>query len=338
MNVLLTCAGRRNYLLNYFVEALGEDGRVFAADVSQSAPAMMEASQAFVVPPVCDPDYFDRIFEICINNRVKLLISLNDLELPLLARQKDRFIENGIIPIVSSPNVTDICFDKLQTLEFLTSIGIAAPFTASNFNDAHDLIDKGKLHYPLVVKPRWGTASIGLEYVEDAEELAIAYRIAQKRIRASFLASVSAGDFKNCVLVEEKLVGEEYGLDIVNDLSGTWAATLVKRKLSMRAGETDRAISVQDHLLEDLGRKIGTALGHVGNLDCDVFLTDRGPVVLDMNPRFGGGYPFSHAAGANVPAALIAWAKRQKVDPGWLRLEPDVLSAKCDRIVTKKPR
>jgi carbamoyl-phosphate synthase large subunit len=122
-------------------------------------------------------------------------------------------------------------------------------------------------------------------------------------------------------------------LDVVNDLDGEHSCTLVRRKLSMRAGETDRAVTVKDSRLEELGEIIGRNLRHVGVLDCDAIVTADGCYVLDMNPRFGGGYPFSHLAGANLPAALIAWASGEQPDPDWLRVAPDVLASKCDGLV-----
>ena len=82
-----------------------------------------------------------------------------------------------------------------------------------------------------------------------------------------------------------------------------------------------------------VGRAIGRQLGHVGLLDCDVFVGEKGVVVLEMNPRFGGGYPFSHVAGANLPACLVAWALGEPLDPGWLSVQPNVTASKCDRLV-----
>ena len=58
--------------------------------------------------------------------------------------------------------------------------------------------------------------------------------------------------------------------------------------------------------------------------------------MLELNPRFGGGYPFSHVAGANLPAALIAWATGKPVDPSWLRVAPNIMSSKCARLVPHK--
>jgi carbamoyl-phosphate synthase large subunit len=89
VDILLTCAGRRNYLVSYFREALGAHGHVYTADASATAPAMQEADQAFVVPSVDHPDYFDSLFEICRKHQIRLLIPLNDIDLPLLAQQSE---------------------------------------------------------------------------------------------------------------------------------------------------------------------------------------------------------------------------------------------------------
>jgi carbamoyl-phosphate synthase large subunit len=121
-------------------------------------------------------------------------------------------------------------------------------------------------------------------------------------------------------------------MDVVNDLWGAYAATLGRRKLAMRSGNTDRAVTVADPALDRLGRTLGSRLGHVGCLDCDVLAPESGYLVLDLNPRMGGGYPFSHLAGANVPAALVAWAGGENADPSWFRSAPDVTVSKFDGV------
>ncbi|HEX3047780.1 MAG TPA: ATP-grasp domain-containing protein [Bacillota bacterium] len=336
MNILLTCAGRRNYLIQYFKEALGAEGFVCAADASPDAPALQEADRAFVVPPISDPGYFDLIFDICQKNQIRLLISLNDLELPYLANNRSRFTDIGVLPVISSPAVIDICFDKWRTVDFLTQNGIGAPKTYLLLKDALEAISKRELSFPLVVKPRWGSASIGIEYPENLEELELVYRLVRMHLKRSILASVSESNMEQAVLIQEKLIGQEYGLDVVNDLNGSYVNTYVKRKLAMRAGETDRALTVQNNSLVAVGEKIGNTLKHIGNLDCDVFETENGAYVLEMNPRFGGGYPFTHAAGVNLPAALIAWVNGAEANPKWFQIKYNISAAKCDRVVLRK--
>jgi len=334
-NVLLTCAGRRNYLVRYFREALAGRGLVIAADASENAAALFEADRALVVPPVGHPDYIDVLVHVCVRHGVRLLVPLNDLELPLLSRERGRLLGVGAIPVVSAPDAVDLCFDKRRTAEHLAANGIATALTFVALGDAGAAIERGELRFPVVVKPRWGTASLGIEFPHDRRELELAYELVGRRVERSIIAGASASDPGCSVLVQECLQGQEYGLDVVNDLLGRHVVTFVKWKHAMRAGETDRAETVDHPELRALGERIAALVGHIGNLDCDVFMTSAGPVVLEMNPRFGGGYPFSHVAGANLPAALLAWARGEEPDPAWLRVQPGIISAKCDRLVVK---
>lgn len=333
MNILFTCSGRRNYLLKYFKKVIGSDGMIFAADLSPDAPTIPEADRSFIVSRIDDPTYIDQILTICTEHSVDLLISLNDLELPVLALNKERFRTVGTTVVVSSFEVIDRCFDKWKTLQFLEACGLRAPETALSLNEARQKIQNGCLRFPLIVKPRWGSASIGIERVRDIDELEMAYALVRYRLTDSILAGVSK-DLDHAILIQELLGGDEYGLDIVNDLDGNNHAVFVKQKLAMRAGETDRAVTLELPVLEALGSTIGANLGHVGNLDCDVFWDGKSePCVLEMNPRFGGGYPFSHVAGSDVPAALCAWWRGEIPDRNWLSVTYNIRAAKCDRLV-----
>lgn len=336
MNIMLTCAGRRNYLVKFFQEALKNQGKVLAGDATWEAPTLQEADESFLLPPINHSDYFEKLLDICEQKQVRLLIPLNDLELPYLAEQRDRFLQVGTIPVVSSVEAIDICFDKFATFQFLQSLGISAPKTYLSLTEAEAAIKAGEISFPVVVKPRWGSASIGIAYPEDEEELELAYRFVKKQVFRSILAKASAADGERSILIQEKLIGQEYGLDVINNLEGNYVTTFVKHKLTMRAGETDRAVTVENAEIKQIGEKIAQKLGHIGNLDCDVIAGEKGYCVLEMNPRFGGGYPFSQVAGANIPAALIAWANGEKPDETWLQVQANVAAAKCDRLVTVK--
>jgi len=333
MNVMLTCVGRRNYLVRFFQEALNGRGQVFAADASRDAPALRQADRSFILPASNQPAYIDTLLTLCRKHNVLLLVSLNDLELPLLARHSASFRKVGTIPVISSPEVVDLCFDKWSTFNFLKSSNLEAPTTYLSLADAHEALTRGDITFPLVVKPRWGTASIGIQYPDDDEELELDYALAKKRHARTILREINATDPDRCILIQERLCGPEFGLDVINDLEGHYVCTLVKQKVGMRAGETDRAKTVKSTCLERVGERIGRKLGHIGVLDCDAIVTEDRCCVLDMNPRFGGGYPFSQIAGANLPAVLLAWANGERPDPHWLTVRPNIMASKYDDLV-----
>jgi carbamoyl-phosphate synthase large subunit len=332
-NVLLTCAGRRCFAIRSFKQALNNCGRVLACDATPEAPALQTADKAFVVPSVDADNYVDVLLTICRDQRVRLLIPALEPELPLLAAHRARFLEIGTLPLVSSPEIVATCYDKLETAKFLERCGLTVPRTYVELEAVRQALLRGEITFPLVVKPRWGVSSIGLAIAEDDQELHLAFNTTEKQIGRSFLAEVSAAAPGKCVLIQEQLSGEEYGLDILNDLNGRHVCTFAKRKLKMRAGQTDRAVTVEDKKIEKLGQLIGEQLGHVGILDCDLFASDQGNRVIDLNPRIGGGYPFSHVAGANVPAALISWINGEQADPKCFQIQAHLTIARCDEYV-----
>ncbi|ADI13245.1 ATP-grasp domain-containing protein [Truepera radiovictrix] len=330
LNILLTSAGRRNYLVEYFQEALGGRGRVFAADAKSSAPALQEADGILLVPPIGHKHYIDALVEFCQEERVALLVPLNDLELPLLASAKARFEAVGTTLVVSSREVVDLCFDKWAAYRWLCGEGFLTPQTYLSLEAAKAGLERGELRFPLVLKPRWGSASVGLEFPQDLEELELAFALARRRLARTSLAGEAPG---NALLIQAFVAGDEYGLDVVNDLQGGHVTTFVKQKLGMRAGETDSAVTVADAALQDLGAALGRRLQHLGNLDCDVLVNETGAWVLELNPRFGGGYPFSHVAGANLPAALLAWAAGETPEQAWFQTQAGVAASKYSRLM-----
>lgn len=333
MNILFTCAGRRNYLINYCKQALNGRGHVLATDMSDMAPAMSDADISLIVPSIYSEDYIPKLMSIVQEYDVKAIISLNDLELPILSNHKQVFTEMGVQVIVSDSLVIDICFDKIKTRDFLLSIGLNTPLTYSNYNDALDAIKSGQLTFPLVLKPRWGSASIGIEFPESLEEFELAFKLLTIKLKKTILFEASKNELDNAILIQQKLDGPEYGMDVVNNLNQEYFTTVVRKKLSMRAGETDKAISVIDERFSSIGQQIGQELRHIGNLDCDVFEHNGDLYVLELNPRFGGGYPFSHEAGMNTIQAYLSWLVGDKLDDSFNQYQAGLIFSKCDRLI-----
>lgn len=335
MNILFTCAGRRTYLLDYFRENLNESDTIIATDMQLSAPALQAADVRIQVPAVYAKNYIDITLDICRKHHVDALISLNDLELPILAENKAKFEAEGVRVIVSGSEVIDICFDKYKTAQWTESIGLSAPKTYVRLADAKKALANGEIAFPLFMKPRWGSGSIGLETIDDMEELDIYYNILMKKIKKSILATASVGD--EYIMIQEKLTGQEFGLDVMNDLQGNHVAVSVKKKLAMRAGETDKAITVDLPEVREMGKKIGENLHHIGNLDVDIMQRANGDYcVLELNPRFGGGFPFSYKSGVNFPKAIIEWIKGNQIDASILIPEYGKMFSKNDYLMEIK--
>lgn len=335
MNILFSCAGRRTYLLKYFRESMLLGDKVVATDMQLSAPALQAADVKIQVPAVYDPQYVDITLDICKEHKIDALISLNDLELPILADNKAKFEALGVTVIVSDPKVIEICFDKFKTAQWVEAIGLNAPKTYVTLASAKEALARGEIAFPLFMKPRWGSGSIGLETIDDMEELDIYYHLLMKKIKKTILATASVGN--EYIMIQEKLTGKEFGLDVMNDLEGNYAAVSVKQKLAMRAGETDKAVTVDLPEVREMGAIIGRNLKHIGNLDVDIMQRANGDYcVLELNPRFGGGFPFSYEAGVNLPKAMRMWLRGEKIDSSMLQPEYGRMFAKNDYLMEIK--
>lgn len=337
-NILFTCAGRRNYLINYFKEALKGNGKIIAADEQLLAPAMIDADIAIKLPSIYASNYIQEIINIVKNNAITAIISLNDLELPILSKNKNIIEQHGVKVIVSNSEVISIGFDKWKTYNFIKDLGLNTPKTYINLDNAIEDIENGTLNFPLVLKPRWGSGSIGVDFPESIKELKLSYKLQKLKLKKTILNKANKEDYKNNILIQEKLNGKEYGMDIVNDFNGNYFGAFVKEKLAMRSGETDKAKSIIDERFNKLAKKISQNLKHIGNIDSDVFVVNNKLYLLEINPRFGGGYPFSHEAGINLAAIYIEWLKGKTNEDltKFNNYKENIIFSKCDRLIEMK--
>jgi carbamoyl-phosphate synthase large subunit len=162
MNVILTSAGRRSYSVEVFKEAVGDRSCVFACDSSADAPALQKADKAFIVPRIDEEDYVDTLLAICDDHQIGLLVPALEPELLLLAMSRARFLAIGTVPLVSPPEITATCCDKLARYNFLSKCGLLIPHTFDSLAVARTALSRGDIAFPFVVKPRWGVSSIGM--------------------------------------------------------------------------------------------------------------------------------------------------------------------------------
>jgi len=303
MNVLLTCAGRRHYLASYFKQELVKRGRVVGVDMSLTSPALQVCDAAHKVPEVSDQSYLNSLQEVILAEDIQMVFSLNDLEIPLLSKSRSALEQaTGATFYVPNPSTLSICNDKWRTFEFARTIGVPVPETFLSPENAIEQLKVGLIKFPFVIKPRWGSASIGLYVVNNERELFNAFLSCQKDIARSPLSSLGAQDN---VIIQELIQGAEYGVDILYSRNENLIGFAAKKKLAMRAGETDKAITVAPERFQEMVSLIVGALPQRGNLDCDFLERDGKLYLLEFNPRFGGGYPFTHMAGANHIQLLL---------------------------------
>ncbi|WP_300921187.1 ATP-grasp domain-containing protein [uncultured Dubosiella sp.] len=317
MNILLTSVGRRAYMVKYFKKALEENGKIFVSNSDDRSIAFKYADESIISPLIYSDEYIAFLLEFCRKKSIDIVISLFDIDLLMLARHKEQFEEIDTKVIVSDPKIVEICNDKWKTYIFLKDNGFHTPISFLHIEDVMKAISSGKLSYPIVVKPRYGCGSISVAIAYDEEDIRYLTKKVNEDINKTYLKYESALS-KDKVIYQAYLEGQEYGADIINDLNGEIQNIIIRKKLAMRSGETDIAEIVDEPVIKNELNKLGKITKHIANMDCDIFLINDIPYILEMNARFGGGYPFSHMSGCNLPKAIIEWSEGKPVDKSTL--------------------
>ncbi|WP_326907819.1 ATP-grasp domain-containing protein [Sedimentibacter sp. MB31-C6] len=288
MNILILSCGTRNKIVQYFKKELNGRGQVIATDCSELAPALYDADKHFIVPRMDDEGYLNIILSICKENSIKAVLSLIDPELSLLAENKEKFYEIGTIPIISDYDIVEMCFDKYRFYEFVARNGFKTIRSYVNKIDFYRDVEAGVINYPVFVKPVRGSASINISKVATEEEIDILF------------------DKYDNLMIQEFMDGIEYGADVYIDIiSEEPVAIFIKEKIKMRAGETDKSVSIKEKKLFELIKKFVKKARFRGIIDIDIFKVNGEYYISEVNPRFGGGYPHAYECGVNVLRMII---------------------------------
>ena len=288
MNILILSAGTRNKVVQYFKKTVGNQGRIVATDCSNLAPAVYEADAFYLVPRITAPDYLDQVLAICKKEKIDGVFSLIDPELSLLAKEKEKFLQIGTTPIISPYELVETCFDKYKMFELLQNMNIPTGMCYLDKQAFYADKEHGKIQYPVFVKPVKGSASLNINKVTSDAELEVLFS--------------SYDD----LMIQEYMNGQEYGADVYIDMiSGKCTSVFIKKKIKMRAGETDKSVSVKIPALFELIQKFVEKCGFCGMIDIDIFEIGGTFYVSEVNPRFGGGYPHAYECGVDMPQQVI---------------------------------
>lgn len=289
-NILISSAGRRVALLRLFRQALanlGLDGRVLAVDMTRASSAFQSADAGFVVPRCTDPSFVPRMLELCRTHAVKLLIPTIDPELPVYAAHREDFAAIGTHVHVSPPDAIAIASDKRRTHAWLTAEDLPTVGQADQPRDVLDQPDAWP--WPLIAKPTRGSSATGIAIVDTPAALA---------------ALTDGKDY----IVQTLAQGVEYTVSTFIAANGDVVCAVPRRRLQVRAGEVSKGITCRHPAVEALAMDVARALpGARGAINVQIFHDpDTGDLnIIEINPRFGGGFPLAWQAGAHYPTWLI---------------------------------
>jgi carbamoyl-phosphate synthase large subunit len=320
MNILISSAGRQAYLVTAFKEAINSKGLVFVADNNKNAPTLNLADGYFISPLYESKEYLPWILNICKTHRIDLLITLNVDELLILELQREKFKKIGCSLVGGKIDIIKTTSDKYALTSFANKIGLHTPKTFL----LNDLSIKPNIDYPLIVKPRYGKGSRGQFIIKTHKDY------------NSFIDNITKNNSRTDEYILQQFInGDEFGLDVVNDLNSHYAATFVRKKHLMKNGETYEATTVSPNNWVEVAQVISENVKHQGTIDIDFIIQNDKKYLIDINHRFGGGYIFSHFAGANLPKAMINWLLDECVNTKWLEPKPNLQIQRNDLYVKR---
>ena len=287
MNILLINPGRRNYIVEYFLKLRKKFNlNIFLIDKDKNIPSFsLQNTKNYICPPASKKKKFKKFLRNFVyQNKIKIIFPLSHWELTPLAEEKIFYKKKKIEVIVSEKKIIEICKNKIKTIKFLKKNNILFP-SIVNFN-------KIKKSLPVIKKRVLGNGSKDQQIYFKSNEI-------PKNNNRNFF-------------YQKYYNWEEFGLDILNDLNAKYIHSCARKKLLIRAGDTDKAKIVLNNKFTEIAKKISNHLKHIGILDIDFLFNGSKILILDLNARIGGGYPFTHEAGFNYLEQILNLACKKK--------------------------
>lgn len=309
-NILLLSAGRRVELAQAFIseiKARGLHAKMLATDLKPELSAACQMVDVAVkAPRVNDPSYIDFLLSTCKAHKVGMVIPTIDTELLLLAQYRDIFAAEGVHLIISDEALVRDCRDKRLTARLFRNLGIDTP----------RIFDRSDIQFPCFAKPYDGSCSVGASVVHDVNMLSDAMLADEKMM---FMELIDGSH-------------TEFTVDAYYDQAGQLVCFVPRQRIEVRGGEISKGVTRRNQVYEYLLPKLRQIEGARGCITLQLFANFQTArfAALEINPRFGGGYPLSYSAGANYPGWLIdEYLLNRKIPffDGW---EADLLMLRYD--------
>ena len=275
MNILLVNPGRHVALYEQLMASDIGPKNVYIAenDITAASCLANKVGKNIKIAKALDQGFIKDLLDICGSERINHLFSFLDYGLDKLATEKDEFRSLGTEVVASSLETVRLCEDKMGFFRHMEKNGIGAIPTF-----ADDAILK-KHAFPYFAKPRFGNSSFGVSVLATIKDLRY---------------YLGKGDY----IIQPYINGKEYGIDLLVK-NGEIYDLFMKEKFSMRAGTTDKAMSVWIEDIFRLVKKLVNVMEFEGPIDIDIFENNGEYLIGEINPRFGGGYSSAILCGKN---------------------------------------
>ena len=171
MNILMCSVGRRGELLKNFRSSMVSGSKIIATDLSPYAPALYMADKQYLVPRIDDPAYIETILDICKKEKINAVTTFIDPEIEILAKNRDKFEAQGVEVLAPYEETAKLCFDKYLMFQHLMKNNIPTVMTWGTLDQFEKAFYAGEVEFPVFVKPRTGSGSVGARKVYSYEIL-----------------------------------------------------------------------------------------------------------------------------------------------------------------------
>ena len=318
-NILFCSAGRRVRLLMDFRQSMNGCGKLIATDLSPVAPALYLADEKYLVPRIDSPNYIDTILDICEKSKVRAITTLIDPEIEILACNRDKFLDKGILPLFPAEWTAQLCYDKYKMFLYLRDKGIRTVLTYNSIESLKNGLELGEVSFPVFMKPISGSGSVGIGRCNNMEEVEEKWN-----------------DGKYTYIIQELMTGGDCDADVYVDcVSHEPVAIFSKRKIESRIGGASKTISYKDPKLFTFVQEVCSVLELNGPCDMDFFIKNGEYYLSEINPRFGGAYLHAYGAGVDFVKLILNNIEGKENDNVIGNYEEDVIMMMYDDVIIK---
>lgn len=320
MNILFCSVGRRAEFLKDVRASIGSDGRIIVTELTNTAPAIYFADRFYLVPPITDPGYIDVILDICRKEKIDAVTTCIDPEIMLLAKYRKDFEAIGVLLLVPMLETAQLCFDKYKMFKYLKKCGVSTVLTYGDLDSFRSAYDNKEISFPVFVKPRTGSGSVGARKIQD-------------------LASLETAFAQDENLIVQEFMGNGLDLDAdvyIDTVSHEVVSIFTKKKLETKIGGANKTVSIKDEKLVEF---LLDSLSHFefnGPIDVDVFCRDGQYYLSEINPRFGGAYLHAYGAGVDFIKMICNNVQGKANTPVFLNYEENIAMLMYDSVVICK--